>query len=309
VEKNFLSFPPEKAVFEPTKNPFLLQDTRSYLDWRTRKLAEYPTNIENLIVTIKNPYQLTAFERTTLIKCCQKTNFVIYQLPAKMAIEKTALTALASQLGLTRIDRTLCTEEDGITALQVVTQGQSQDYIPYSDKPINWHTDGYYNAPYQQVYALMMHCVRPSLQGGENMLLDHEIAYIQLRDKNPQHIAALMEAEVMTIPANVQNEVELRPQHSGPVFSVNQGILHMRYTARMRNIIWKDSAMVRAALADLTQLFSSDSPYIFRYRLAPNEGVICNNVLHNRTGFVEGDTLAEQRLLYRIRFYDRVSAI
>jgi hypothetical protein len=118
-----------------------------------------------------------------------------------------------------------------------------------------------------------------------------------------------MDEDVMTIPANVQNGVELRPQQSGPVFSLNHGVLHMRYTARARNIMWKDSAMVRAALADLTQLFSRDSPYVFHYRLAPNEGVICNNVLHNRTGFVEGETLAEQRLLYRIRFYDRVSAI
>jgi hypothetical protein len=226
-----------------------------------------------------------------------------------MAIEKTALVVLAAQLGLTRIDRTLCTEEDGITALQVATSGQSQDYIPYTDKPINWHTDGYYNAPHQQVFALMMHCVRPSLRGGENMLLDHEMAYLQLRDKNPQYIEALMEEDVMTIPANVQDGVELRPQHRGPVFSVHQGILHMRYTARARNILWKESVLVREALQELTQLFNADSPYVFHHRLSVNQGVICNNVLHNRTGFVEGETLAEQRLLYRIRFYDRVSGV
>ncbi|OQW95203.1 MAG: hypothetical protein BWK79_03290 [Beggiatoa sp. IS2] len=307
MEKKILLPPTERAISESLKKPFLLQDTPSYLNWRTEKLAEYPTNIKNLIVPIKNPYQLTSSERFNLIELCRKFNFVVYQLPALMEIEKMALVTLAAQLGLTRIDRTLCTEEDGITALQVATSGQSQDYIPYTDKPINWHTDGYYNAPHQQVHALMMHCVRPALSGGENMLLDHEIAYLQLRDNNPHYIEALMEDDVMTIPANVQNGVELRPQCSGPVFSVKQDVLHMRYTARARNIVWKNSAIVREALSNLTHLFNEHSPYLFHYRLAANQGVICNNVLHNRTKFFEGETLAEQRLLYRIRFYDRVS--
>lgn len=41
---------------------------------------------------------------------------------------------------------------------------------------------------------------------------------------------------------------------------------------------------------------------MFHHRLSANQEVIYNHVLHNRTGFVEGETLAEQRLLYRIRF-------
>ena len=47
-----------------------------------------------------------------------------------------------------------------------------------------------------------MHCVSPAKSGGENSYLDPEIAYILMRDENPDYIAALMQDDVMMIPAN-----------------------------------------------------------------------------------------------------------
>jgi hypothetical protein len=41
------------------------------------------------------------------------------------------------------------------------------------------------------VRGLILHCVQSAATGGENQLLDHEIAYILLRDENPDHIRAL----------------------------------------------------------------------------------------------------------------------
>jgi len=287
--------------------PFLLKNQRAYQQWRERKLAEYPPLLP--IVAIQNPYQLTDSEKFSMINTLQKTNIALYALDAQLEIDKPLLRALMGQFGLTRIDRTLTASEDGITALRVENEGAQQEYIPYTDQPINWHTDGYYNALDQQVYGLAMHCVRPAQAGGENALLDHEIAYIHLRDENPKYIEALMQPDAMTIPANVQQGQEMRAASVGPVFSTNaQGRLHMRYTERKRNIVWKKDPMLSAAVHSLTALLHSDSPYLLRHRLAPNEGIICNNVLHNRTGFSEGDTVAQQRLLYRIRFYDRVSS-
>jgi alpha-ketoglutarate-dependent taurine dioxygenase len=287
-------------------SPFLLKNQKDYQQWRERKLAEYPSAIA--VVAIQNPYQLTVPEKTSLSQSLQQTNMALYALDAQLAVDKPLLRSLMAQFGLTRIDRTLTATEDGITALRVESEGAQQEYIPYTDQPINWHTDGYYNALDQQVYGLSMHCVRPAQAGGENTLLDHEIAYIHLRDENPEYIAALQQLDVMTIPANVQQGQELRAASVGAVFSVNaQGKLHMRYTERKRNIVWKQDKTVTAARHYLTELLHGDSPYLLRHRLAPNEGVICNNVLHNRTGFSEGDTLAQQRLLYRIRFYDRAA--
>jgi Taurine catabolism dioxygenase TauD, TfdA family len=289
-------------------SPFLLANETSYISWRQQKLTYYPTTINDLIVPIKNPYQLSSQEYTELLTHCRKTNFAIYEIDAQVAVDKSALQALTAQLGLHQLDHNLCADEDGIAALQVNTAGRSQEYIPYSNRPINWHTDGYYNTSEQQVRAVLLHCIRPALTGGDNQLLDHEIAYMQLRDENPDYIAALMANDVMTIPANVEQGTELRTAQSGPVFSIEPqtGALHMRYTARTRSIVWKSSTLVSAALTHLQKLFNEDSPYVFHCRLAPNQGIICNNILHNRSGFTDGDDPEQKRLLYRMRFYDRI---
>lgn len=289
-------------------SPFLLENNTNYLAWRRQKLANYPLKAQDLIVIINDPFHLTSQEHEELIQLCCKTNLVIYQIANNLSVDKTALHALAKQLGLHRLDHNLCAQEDGVAALQVVTQGRSQEYIPYTNRPLNWHTDGYYNPPTESVQAILMQCIRPALQGGENSFLDHEIAYLLLRDKNPEYIAALMAPTVMTIPANIEQGVELRPAQTSPVFSISpSGALCMRYTARTRNIIWQESEIVKKALAYLTQCLQENSSYVFHHRLAANQGVLCNNVLHNRSGFTDSDEPQQKRLLYRMRFYDRVN--
>jgi len=288
-------------------SPFLLENQTSYVAWREQKLANYPQKVTDLVVTINDPFHLTSEEYQELTSRCRKANFIIYQIPEHFSVDKIALHALAKQLGLHRLDHNLCAEEDGVAALQVMTQGRAQEYIPYTNRPLNWHTDGYYNPPTQPVQAILMQCIRPALTGGENCFLDHEIAYLLLRDKNPEYIVALMAPTVMTIPANVEEGIELRPMQTGPVFSLlPSGALHMRYTARTRHIIWQDNEIVIQALAYLTQCLQENSPYLFRYQLAANQGILCNNVLHNRTGFTDHNDPQQKRLLYRMRFYDRV---
>jgi hypothetical protein len=43
-----------------------------------------------------------------------------------------------------------------------------------------------------------------------------------------------------------------------------------------------------------------------RLKLGPGDGVICNNVLHDRIGFEAGSASEPGRLIYRIRSYDRI---
>ena len=142
--------------------------------------------------------------------------------------------------------------------------------------------------------------------GGENKLLDQEIAYIKLRDENPEFIRALMQKDVMTIPARMDDNEVARAEETGPVFSVNpvSGNLHMRYTARKRNIVWKDEPIVNQAVSFLEQLLNSDSPYIFQGKLEAGMGLISNNVLHDRSKFEDDE--AAPRLLYRARYFDRL---
>ena len=109
----------------------------------------------------------------------------------------------------------------------------------------------------------------------------------------------------MTIPANTDAGGEIRPEVTGPVFSYgNDGSIHMRYSARKRNIRWRDDALTCAAREFLTAMLDDKGGPVFKYRLQPGEGLISNNVLHNRTAFRDG--AGHHRLLYRARFFDRV---
>jgi hypothetical protein len=156
----------------------------------------------------------------------------------------------------------------------------------------------------------VLHCVRNANEGGVNQLMDHEMAYLLLRDENPQHIQALMQADAMTIPERVDENDGVRPAQSGPVFSLDvHGNLHMRYTARTRSIAWKQDAATQAAVAALERLLASDTPHIFKGRLDPGMGLLCNNVLHDRSAFSDDDPSRPPRMLYRARYLDRISNI
>jgi len=288
-------------------SPFDLSDEQAYLAWRERKLAGVPRSIEELHVAIQDGYQLRRQEMNAVHNALQRANFVIYTFKRTAGEDKAVVRQLGRQFGLERLDDNLCSDEDSITSLKVVGRRREGEYIPYTNKRLNWHTDGYYNSPDRQIRGVILHCVRPAAVGGESVLMDHEIAYIQLRDENPGYIRALMAADAMTIPPNVQNGKQIRPEQSGPVFSVSaDGYLHMRYSARARNIVWKDDLTTQTAAEFLLNLFRQDSPYIFRHRLKSGQGVLSNNVLHCRSSFEDDTATGRARLLYRARYFDRI---
>ena len=113
----------------------------------------------------------------------------------------------------------------------------------------------------------------------------------------------------MTIPANLLNKKIIREEQSGPVFSFSAtGKLHMRYSARMKNIQWRKDNTTRDAVDFLKKLWKQkESPYIIRYTLKAGEGLACNNILHCRTAFEDSEKQDEKRLLFRGRYYDRIS--
>jgi hypothetical protein len=114
-----------------------------------------------------------------------------------------------------------------------------------------------------------------------------------------------MHPEAMTIPANVVDGEELRPEQHGPVFSVHpDGHLHMRYTDRKRSIRWRDDQLTRDAVACLKDVLHRQTHWHFTGRLESGWGLVSNNPLHTRAGFEDGP---HPRLLYRARYYDRLA--
>lgn len=291
--------------------PFDLADQETYQHWREAKLGNYPCSPDQIMVRIPDPYALDAATHMALVAHCRRCNMAIYSIPAasEASPAKDALCALARQVGLTRLDHNLCADEDGIACIRIVPEGRSQEYIPYTNRPIKWHTDGYYNDATQQIRGLIMHCVSDAAEGGANALLDPEIVYILMRDANPDYIRALMRPNAMTIPANVANGRVVRPASTGPVFSIDpgDGTLHMRYTARTRSIHWRQDALTLEAVTYLEMLLGSALPYVLHVRLQPGQGILCNNVLHTRETFSDGSPGNRQRLVLRARYYDRIA--
>ena len=289
------------------EHPFALDQSQAYLRWRERKLARYPRRIEDLVVAVRDPRNLSDSEVEEIQRVCGVANMAVYASPLADVPDKDIPRRLGARLGLARLHANPLADEDGISSLEAVPGKAALGYIPYSNRRLLWHTDGYYNAPEQRIRAFILHCVRPAASGGENRLLDHEIAYILLRDAGPEYVKALSAPDAMTIPANTANGAELRPAQTGPVFSVDAGALHMRYTARTRSIEWRPDDTTRAAVQLLNRVLDADSPYVLALRLAGGQGLVCNNVLHNRSVFTDDPALGLARLVYRARYSDRIA--
>lgn len=287
------------------KSHFSLENKVLYVTWRDRKLSDYPVTPDDLITEIKHPQQPDTQEIARILSTAARFNMAFYHF-SEQHYGKTTIHQLAKQCGLKSINHNLCADADSLTSLQVTSHPGQHDYIPYTNKKLSWHTDGYYNNPQEQIHGMLLHCVQPAKTGGESLLMDYDIAYILLREADPAYIEALMHPEAFTIPANILNGEIIRPEQSGPVFSVTpDGDLHMRYSARQRNVKWRDDPVTRKAEQFLLDLWERDSPYKLLYTLQAGEGVLCNNVLHCRTAFAD-DEGESQRLLYRGRYVDRV---
>jgi len=288
------------------EHPFAPDRSQAYLRWRERKLARYPRRVEDLIVEVRDPRDLSDSEVDEIRRLCSVANMAIYASPLAGLADKDLARRLGARLGLARLQGNPLADADGISSLETAAAKSARGYIPYSNRRLLWHTDGYYNAPAQRIRAFILHCVRPAATGGENHLLDHEIAYLLMRDADPAYVNALSAPHAMTIPANAGAGMELRSAQTGPVFSTEAGALHMRYTARTRSIAWRADETTHAAVKFLERLLDAASPYVFAVRLAGGQGLICNNVLHNRSAFTDHPAPGLGRLVYRARYSDRL---
>ena len=293
--------------FKTVSSPFSLDNDDLYQRWRDQKLKDYPRNLGDLLVEINDPRTLTDSEHAALLARCRKANMALYAGKTGADPDPEIPLSLGRRFGLHYLNKNWLADENGLTSLTVRTDGVRQNYIPYTNRVIHWHTDGYYNSADQQIHALNLHVVQQAASGGENALMDHEIAYILLRDRNPDYIRALMGPKTMTIPARIdEGGTVARPEEPGPVFRVlPSGDLHMRYTIRVNNVMWADDPLSREALAYLQEILHSDSPYIYRGRLESGMGLVSNNVLHDRAAFTDDAT--HKRHYYRARYFDRLA--
>ncbi len=291
---------------------YRLDRSEVYQHWRDNKLSQAPKDASEIFVEINDLGAPSPSETEKITALCRNHNMALYNCATSCDDEKQVrakTSAFNRHFGLHRAETHRSMSEDGLVSIEVITdksEGRA-GFIPYTDKPISWHTDGYYNPTASRIKAMTLHCVRPALEGGVNEMFDPEIAYIRLRDENPDFIRALSHRRTLTIPAFVEKDGTTRAQSVGPVFTWDRytGNLHMRFTDRKRNIEWARDETTKQAIDFLRHVLATDE-LVLRYKMEAGQGVICNNVLHNRTGFTDNAQPGQGRLLMRARYLDRI---
>jgi hypothetical protein len=288
-------------------SPYRLANEGAYRAWRSRKLELCRQHSPTRIFRLDDRGLLPEDKLSAVQEQVDAFNFVIFEAP-QGEFGKSELVTLGCQFGLRDLDDNLGADSDQVTSLRVVDAADERaQYIPYSNRAMNWHTDGYYNPAQRRINAFALYCVHQAARGGDNYLFDHNMMYLLIRDRSPELVEALMDDDLMHIPANVQGNRVLRAEESGPVFSLQpiSCALNMSYTSRPHNIVWKSDQRSQRALNLVREILMEGSAMV-EVRLRERQGIICNNILHGRQAF-QDDVQQPARLVYRARYYDTIN--
>ncbi|MDP2828010.1 MAG: TauD/TfdA family dioxygenase [Sulfuricellaceae bacterium] len=283
-------------------NRFNLDSKEDYLKWRDEKLAAYPKDVGGLAVELGNMAAITPAERSKILETVERANMCVYTAGAA-ELEMSSLLALGKQLGVANTDKSSRhTQSDELTDSGILNRA-----IPFSTRHVNWHTDATYYGSDKTIQALFLLCKRPAVEGGSNKVLDNEVLYIHLRDKDPDALDILMNKNCFKYKNPATGEIS---EHlGGKVFWINtDGHLCHRFSFRKMDMAWSEDGDITAARKVLESLISDESEHVIEGRLESGMGLISNNVLHTREKLVDSDDAAKKRLLFRARFYDRVNA-
>jgi len=287
-------------------SPFDLGNKDAYARWKEAKLNNYPTKLEDLQVEVNDPRKFSKIELEELVKRCRKANMAIYVGKTGNNPDPEIPLSVGRQFGVYKINKNWLADDNALSSLTFNGNQKNNKLAPYTNSALNWHTDGYYNSNDEQVQSMILHSVQRAANGGENSFFDHEIAYILLRDENPDHILALMQKDVLSIPPRYHEENLERNTVTGPVFKItNLGNLHMRYTIRKKNVFWRKNNRTESAKKSLKKILDKEKSFVFKTILKPGSGLVSNNIIHSRSAFVDDEI--HKRHFYRSRYFDRLN--
>ncbi len=283
-------------------NRFNLDSSDDYQKWRDEKLAAYPKNLGDLVVELGDMTAITNAEKTKIMERVELANMCVYTA-GKAELSMDSLLSLGKQLGVSDTDKSRRhSNSDELTNSGILNQA-----IPFTTRHVRWHTDATYYGSDKTVQALFLLCKRPAIEGGSNKVLDNEILYILLRDKNPDALRVLMSKDCFKYKNPKTGEIG--DHLGGKVFWTNpEGHLCHRFSFRKMDMAWAEDSDVKAAQDVLESLILDGSEYVIEGRLESGLGLVSNNVQHTREKLVDSEDPATQRLLFRTRFYDRVNA-
>ena len=277
----------------------LLNTKEDYKRWKDKKLESFTRNIDHLTVHISNPNSVSKPEKNKVISLLRSNNLAFFNIDNISYKDKSSIKRFAFQIGLGDYEFDSRSDDGGLTEIKEHKHNDKiSEYIPYTTKELNWHTDGYYNTKDNSILSWLLFCNTQSEKGGVNKYLDHEISYILFNDISNK-IKDLMLENTCCIPENLMTR---RKEVLNPVYMFDDEKLHMKFSMRKKNIIWNDASL--RAINILKSIIEDSSEYHITKKFAEGEGVITNNVIHKRTAFTNSEN--KNRLLYRLRSKRRV---
>ena len=278
----------------------LTNTTENYKRWKDKKLESFTRNLDDLTVQIHSPSALSKPEKSRVISLLSSNNIVFIHIDKITCRDKPSIKSFARQIGLGNYELDSQSDKDGLTEIKdIEDEKRLSEYVPYTNKELNWHTDGYYTDQNNSVLAWMLFCQEAAEDGGMNKYLDHEIAYILFNNKSDK-LKDLLLHDACCIPTNTKTN---RKEVYNPVFMFKDEKLHMKFTMRERNITWNKN--ITEAINILKSIIKESSDYHIINKLEPGNGVITNNIIHMRTAFTNSKN--KNRLLYRLRSKQRVA--
>tara|TARA_Y100000768_G_C23956289_1_gene672980 strand:+ start:103 stop:933 length:831 start_codon:yes stop_codon:yes gene_type:complete len=270
--------------------------SREFMAWAAQKEANIPSNISDLKISIKDINHVESDEILRIQAIVKRYNCCIYKSSSELKSKKDLLN-FAQSIGMITYDKNNI-DNDPVCCITRNKPNDKKGYIPYTNKALNWHTDGYYD--HKPIYSWLLHCVAPAVEGGENRLLDHELVIRQYVLKYDD-INLLEKEDAFTIPGN---EDAGRLDTASYICSNNNKYkkLHMKFSMRKDNI--KLNNKVGLAIIKMRDVIMNDcKKYYLTYKLSKDEGIISNNILHGRNSYRDDDNV---RKILRIRSYERI---
>lgn len=286
-----------------TKYPdrFNLDVEEDFKRWRDEKLAAYPKSVGELVVELGDMTAMTEGEKGKIGELVERANMCVYT-SGSADLTMDSLLALGQQLGVTDTDKS----RRHANSDELTDSGILGKAIPFTTRHVRWHTDATYYGSDKTIQALFLLCRQPALEGGNNKVLDHEVLYIQLREKAPEALRVLTGKNCFNYRNPKTGAID--ETLGGKVFWTNvDGNLCHRFSFRKTDMAWSEDGDVSAARALLEAEILAESEHVIEGRLESGLGLISNNVLHTREKLVDSDIEPQKRLLFRTRFYDRVN--
>jgi hypothetical protein len=262
-----------------------------FKQWASEKEDNIPSNINDLKIDLHDINHISLKEISIIKDKIKRFNCCIYKSHVDLLTQADLLN-FAKSIGMKTYDDNNI-HSNPVSSIMPLEPEKTVNYIPYTNKQLNWHTDGYYDE--KPIFSWLLHCEEPAFSGGENYLLDHELAireYILKHDNLDQ----LTRPDSFIIPSNADAG---RNETKGYICDMNNKYkkFHMKFSMRQKNIELNERS--KTAFIRMKKIIKEDcKKYCITYKLSKNEGIVSNNILHGRNSFVDGKVM---RKLYRIR--------